>query len=279
MKNFLIILLLFVFLVIPVNAFSQKDSTMILQDSVSVNTNAALIKCPVCGYKNDSKNIYCQVCGILLRLEEKKDSSKNTFSAQNILKNDTVYKKEEKYIGFKIYAPMEKEVFLQCGTPLPWAYGFGGSISFEKLNKHRRGWCYDLGYYFTSNNVIVAVYNSATGKILGYVNTKYGYYGMKTNTYYKWKGMRMPFWASVGLPVLAGDCFASIEELKTYEELFIVGIGGDVSVGIDINPKNKFFLSPELKVQLIPSFFSVDGKFNRTFLLSIQMLLGLNFKF
>ncbi|MDD5529833.1 MAG: hypothetical protein PHX21_07360 [bacterium] len=275
MKNFLIIPLLFVFLVVPVNVFSQKDSTMILQDSAS----EALIKCPVCDYKNKSKNIYCQVCGVLLRSEEKRDSLKSTFSAQNILKNDTAYKKKEKYIGFKIYTPMEKEVFMQCGNPLPWAYGVGGIISFEKLNERRMGWGSDVGYYFTSNNVIVTVYNSATGNILGYVNAEYGYYGMKTNTYYKWKGMRMPFWVSVGLPVWVGEFFASIEELKTYEDLCIVGVGGDISVGADINPKNKVFLSPELKVQLIPSFFSEEGKFHRTFLLSIQMLLGLNFKF
>ncbi|MDD2891201.1 MAG: hypothetical protein PHE49_11285 [bacterium] len=275
MKNFLIIPSLFIFLVVPINAFSQKDSTTILQDS----TGEALIKCPVCSYKNNSKNIYCQVCGILLNSEEKKDSSKSILSAQNILKNDTVYKKGEKYIGFKIYAPMEKEVFMQYGNPLPWTYGFGGSISFEKLNERRMGWGSEVGYYLTSNSVIVAVYDSATEKILGYVNAEYGYYGMKANTYYKWKGMRMPFWVSAGLPVWVGDCFVNIEELRTYEELFLVGIGGDVSVGADINPKNKVFLSPELKVQLIPSFFSEEGKFHRTFLLSIQMLLGLNFKF
>jgi hypothetical protein len=278
MKNFIIAVSFFTILSLPTIVFSQ-DSTSTSRDSVY--SDSTLMKCPLCGYKNKITNINCTACGTSLKLEYKKDTS-NTISptestvstTENTVAKNTPIKKGEQYFGFKIYIPMEKEV-LMGENPLPLTFGFGGSLIFEKMDKFGMGWCFDLGYYQSSNNVLLYGY---TYKGLQFVNIEYGYEGLKIQTSYKWKESGVPFWTSIGCPILIGEIFVNADELDTNGRGNMIGVGGDFSIGADINSKNQIFFSPQLGIQLIPSRCDVAGYSGKTFLLSFQMRLAVNFK-
>ena len=260
----MIFVLLFGTLSIPVKLFSQEDT--LSQEEI------LKVKCPVCGYENTDKDVFCRACGALLKTKEEAETL-----GVKIPVRDTVKAKSKKYLGFKIYVPMEKEIFVAGGNILPMTYGIGGGISFEKVDRFGMSWGIDVEYYRAWNNTTVYFYDYA-GEYIGYTNLEYGYDGLKVDFTYKWKGMKIPFWIGAGAPIWVGRAFAKAEELETSSNISVFGAGGEFSVGADLPRKSDLFLSPEIKVQLIPFYYSVEGTHGRSFLLSIQMQVGLNIK-
>jgi hypothetical protein len=153
-------------------------------------------------------------------------------------------------------------------------YGIGGSIGFEKVDRFGISWGIDVGYYKVWNRMFFLFYRSDSILIS---KLKYGYEGFRGNFTYKWADENNPFWIAVGIPVWIGKCFAEIESGSKFESSGF-GIGGELSGGVSIFRGSNFSLEPGVRIQLIPIFYKIEDTPYKTFLLSLQMELSLNFK-
>lgn len=273
MKNFITVCLFAALL--PASAFSQ-DSTAITKDSTAVQTPAdSLVKCRVCGFANKITNVNCEACGASLTAGKMSDSTIAP-PVDTTLKKGVV-RKDETSLGIKFYLPMEKEVFVQGGNPFPFTSGFGANLNVEHINKFGAGWGLDVGYYETSNFTTLVFYDQFDNSVD--VRVEFGYKGVKIHPSYKWKDPKMPFWTSIGCPIWFGKIFMSAVDYEgTYSSLSLAGIGGAFFVGTDINVCKLIFLTPQAGIQLI-SIKSTDPEYQiKSTLLSIQMMLGINFR-
>jgi ribosomal protein S27E len=260
MKYTLLFIIGFSILNLSPNLFSQSE--------VSESHKKTSIKCSVCGYENPNEQIHCEACGGLLK--EKEELEEMGIKIHEV----TVKLESKKYIKFKGYIPVEKEVFVSDTYDLPMPYGIGGSIGFEKVNRFGISWEINLGYYRVWNRMFLLFCHSDSILIC---KLKYGYEGFRGNFTYKWADENHPFWTAVGIPILIGKCFAETE-FGDKAEISGFGIGGELSGGVSIFRESNFSLEPGVRIQLIPVFYKREDTPYKTFLLSLQMELGVNVK-